>query len=189
MTVLSFIDTETISLHPHRRAWDIAVIRCAPGKEPQQFQWFVTARDLHMQHADQQSLQIGRFYERHPEFAESRWRAEPESTVLREVEQVTRGTFLVGCNTPFDAETLAPRMRMLNIAPSWHYRTQCVQAYLRGYLAAKGQAPPLDIRSDDLFEMIGVDVAEFERHTAMGDVQLAMAVWNAVYFDTGLTLT
>lgn len=63
---LVFVDTETTSLRPDRRAWDIALIVRRPGEPDREYQWFVDDLALDLGNADPFALKIGRFYERHP---------------------------------------------------------------------------------------------------------------------------
>ncbi|MBO0875367.1 MAG: hypothetical protein J2P19_18450 [Pseudonocardia sp.] len=51
MTALCFLDTETTSLRPDRRAWEIAVIRRDNGHQDQRV-WYVAAADLDLGNAD-----------------------------------------------------------------------------------------------------------------------------------------
>jgi hypothetical protein len=64
---ICFIDTETTSLRPDRRAWDIAAIIRRPGQPDDVRTWFVDSADLELGNADLASLKIGRFFARHPD--------------------------------------------------------------------------------------------------------------------------
>lgn len=184
---LCFIDTETTSLRPDRRAWEIAVILRRPGHPDRVHGWFVASEDLDLGNADPTSLGIGRFFDRHPEYqphanGDQAVGARREREVLREVEKLTRGAHLVGAVPSFDAEVLAARMRANGICPAWHYRLQDFETLIAGYLAGQGKpVPPLPWRSDDLSRLIGVEPpAPDQRHTAPGDAVWAARVWNVV---------
>jgi DNA polymerase III epsilon subunit-like protein len=181
---LCFIDTETTSLRPDRRAWEIAVIlRCA-GQPDDERSWFTDVDDLDLGNADLTSLRIGRFFDRHPQYRDDRLclTAQPEYDVLREVEEITRGAHLIGAVPSFDADVLGTRMRALGICPSWHYHLQDFETLIAGYLAGQGKpVPALPWRSDDLSRLIGVEPpGEEERHTAVGDARWAVRVWDMV---------
>lgn len=205
MTRLVFIDTETTSLRPDRRAWEIGLIVREPGKPDAEHQWFIDEDGLDLGNADPASLRIGRFYERHPQYCLDRESAgtdsEDEYDVLRLVEAITRGAHLVGAVPNFDADVLGARMRALGICPSWHYHLCDVENLAVGWLSAYAAylerdgtvaeraleraaelrriaAPPWS--SDELSRAVGVEPDEAERHTALGDAKFARAVYDAV---------
>ena len=194
MPSLAFIDTETTSLRHDRRAWEIAVIlRDEDGDE--NHQWFVDIDDLDLGNADLNSLKIGRFHDRHPQASGSGRTAipvRPEVTVLEKVEAVTRGAVLVGAVPNFDSEVLGNRMRANGICPSWHYHLCDAETLAVGYLCHEAGTlrledditrdflePPWD--SEALSKAIGVDPAQFDRHTALGDAQWARAIWDTIH--------
>jgi DNA polymerase III epsilon subunit-like protein len=194
-----FLDTETTSLRPDRRAWEIGLIaRSEDGTLDDEHHWFIYTEDLDLGNADLMSLKIGRFYERHPEFADVVERAKSEEYVLRRVEKLTRGAHLVGAVPNFDADVLSARMRAHGICPSWHYHLIDIEALAVGYMhglnrhghssasCAEGfcvdddQLPGLPWKSDDLSAALGIKVSDEDRHTALGDAKWARAIYNAV---------
>ena len=66
MTPICAVDTETTSLRPDRRAWDIALIRRDDEGE-RRVQFFIELDALDLPNADPFSLNVGRFWERHPQ--------------------------------------------------------------------------------------------------------------------------
>lgn len=200
MTKLCFIDTETTSLRHDRRAWEIGLIVREPGQEDREHQWFVHDMDLDLGNADVMSLNIGRFYQRHPQHAPDGapnygTNIYSEHHALTEVERVTRGAHLVGAVVSFDADVLGQRMRANGICPSWHYHLIDVEGLAVGYLSgspAFGQSPSgiarLDAaelisppwKSDDLSAALGIKVSDEDRHTALGDAKWARAIYDAV---------
>jgi DNA polymerase III epsilon subunit-like protein len=181
LTRLCFIDTETTSLRPDRRAWDIALIVREPGKPDTEHQWFVDARDLDLGNADPAALAVGRFYERHPQYQDSDHDAFYEYDVLDTVEDLTRSGVLIGSNTGFDAETLARRMRARGILPSWHYRPVDVGALAAGFLTARDIPVEVPWDSGDLAAELGVYAPEEDRHTALGDARWVRAIWDTIH--------
>jgi len=185
-----FLDTETTSLRPDRRAWDIGIIVREPGKPDTEHFWFVAASDLDLGNADPMSLKIGRFYERHPEYkpgGDGYGDTVPEADAMHYVEALTRGAHLVGAVPNFDAEVLGARMRAHGICPSWHHHLIDVEALAVGYLHALHTAPdgndpdiPLPWKSDDLSAALGITVSDEDRHTALGDAKWARAIYDAV---------
>src|SRR5689334_8162014 len=123
MTPKVFIDTETTSLHPNRRIWDVGLI-VRDGDTQTQYQWFIEYGDLDLGNADPFSLRVGKFYERHPGAAP--WAGgipclagvTSEAEVMHSLEYLTRGAHLIGAVVSFDAEGIAARMRAHGIAPS-----------------------------------------------------------------------
>lgn len=190
MTRLCFIDTETTSLRPDRRAWDIALIVREDGREDEH-QWFIDSEDLDLGNADLISLGIGRFHERHPQYnAASRgagtWPAE-EPEALGEIEMLTRGGHLIGAVPNFDAEVLATRMRAHGICPSWHYHLIDVETLAVGWITRSdadmgGTGIPVELpwKSDDLSAVLGITVSDEDRHTALGDARWARAIYDAI---------
>ena len=192
MTKLCFIDTETTSLRPDRRAWEVGLIVRRVAAPDHEVQLLIRSEDLDLGNADVMSLKIGRFYERHPrgrgdgQIPEGA-RLVSEAGAMAEVEFLTRGAHLVGAVPNFDADVLGQRMRANGICPSWHYHLIDVEALAVGYLHALGTAPdgndpdiPLPWRSDDLSAALGVKVADEDRHTALGDAKWARAIYDTV---------
>jgi hypothetical protein len=217
MTRLVFLDTETTSLRPDRRVWEVGLIVRTPETPPpwadpetrdEEHRWFIHADDLDLGNADPFSLSIGRFYDRHPDYAgPADEGALPEEYVLRKVEELTRGAHLVGAVPNFDAEVLGARMRANGILPSWHHHLIDVEALAIGWLNGRrarqneivdgyplenGGAPApglvrwnepvtgLPWRSDELSVLVGVETDESARHTALGDAKWARDIYDAV---------
>ena len=210
MTRLCFIDTETTSLRPDRRAWEVGLIVRDPGCEDVEHQWFVRTEDLDLGNADVMSLKIGRFYERHPQMRGLAGTVPGEAAVLADVEKMTRGAHLVGAVPNFDADVLGARMRAHGICPSWHYHLIDCEALAIGFLNGRRarqneivdgyplendgkEAPglvrwnspgpwdvPLPWKSDDLSAALGITAGDEGRHTALGDAKWARAIYDAV---------
>lgn len=179
---LCFIDTETTSLRPDRRVWDVAVIQRVDGRD-RRFQWYIDSRDLDLGNADLTGLRIGRFHDRHPEFGPAGGDVFGERFVLSELEDLTRGAHLVGAVPSFDADVLDRRMRAHGILPAWHYHLVDVEAMAVGYLHGRGLGTTFEVdlpwRSERLSGACGVGPPnEEDRHTALGDVD-----WVARWFD------
>lgn len=181
MPNLVFLDTETTSLRPDRRAWEVAlIVRKASADD--EYAWFLDAEALDLGNADPHSLRIGRFHERHP-VAVTGQRfprdTEPEDFVLRQVELLTRDAVLVGAVPNFDAEVLAARMRACGICPSWHYHLVDVETLAAGRLR---RPPRWDF--DALLAAYGLVYDETDRHTALGDARMVRDLYDAVMAAT-----
>ncbi len=181
MSKIVFIDTETTSLRPDRRAWDIGlIVREEDGAEAER-QWFIAEEDLDLGNADPFALKIGHFYERHPGYRTTDHvpRAYTdtldETDALGQLEVLTRGAILVGAVPNFDAEVLGTRMRANGILPSWHYHLVDVETLAAG---AKGLLPPWSF--DAVLELYGLTYDEADRHTALGDARMARDLYDAI---------
>ena len=74
----------------------------------------------------------------------------------------------------FDAERLSGMVRGHGACPGWHHRLLDVEAYAAGALGLPG---PVGLR--DTAALPGVKVDEEALHTALGDADLARAVYEA----------
>lgn len=182
---LCFVDTETTSLRPDRRAWEIGLIRRDEDGQSEH-RYFIDVGDLDLGNADPMSLRIGGFYDRHPAVQDGAGVTFRELYALPAVERITRGAHLIGNVVSFDAEVLANRMRANGICPSWHYHLIDIESMAVGYLWGKGvetpgEYPPLPWDSEWISEALGVDPPpENERHTALGDARWVMRQWDAI---------
>ena len=179
MSALAFVDTETTSLLPSRRAWEFACIRREEDGREERLEMFISAP---LDEADPMSLRFAKFYERHPDYRLS----EPdaiggwdEQTAARFIERITRSAVLVGSNPAFDAATLAPLLRRHALIESWHYAVRDIVPLMVGYLTGRGEPVP-SWKSEELSRAVGVDPDDYPRHTAMGDVEWTRAVYDAV---------
>lgn len=67
------------------------------------------------------------------------------------------------------------------IEPEWHYHPWDIASVALGYACGRDGSPPsLPWKSDQLSQEIGVNPAEFARHTAMGDVRWTLAQWDLI---------
>lgn len=174
MSRLVFIDTETTSLRPKRRAWEVGlIVRDDDGDH--EHHWFIDTAHLDLGNADPFALKVGGFYERHPQMVDPRNMVAAEWTMLEQVERLTRGALLVGAVPNFDAEVLAARMRYHDIAPSWHYHLIDVETLAAGALTIP---PPWDF--DKVLNAYGLTYDDAERHTALGDARMARDLYDAV---------
>ena len=166
---ICFIDTETTSLDRYtRQVWEVAMLRREPDGSETGYEAMVDGVDL--SEASPASLKIGRFYERYG----LGWDSKTADVVAANVERMTRGAHLIGAVPSFEDTSLAPLLKRHRLAPAWHYHLVCIENILAGWF---GVTPPYS--SDELSMRIGIDPANFERHTAMGDVLWVRAQWDA----------
>ena len=187
MTTLVFVDTETTSLRPDRRIWEIGLITRNPEgtRDDRPWQAFIQSADLDLAGADRKALSVGGFYERHPEYSGyAAGHCLEEAAALSWVEAITRGAILVGHNVAFDAEGLATRMRANGFCPSWNYHLLEISSYAAGHLRGAGMpgyltTPPWSL--DEVARAVGVRSDADARHTAVGDAKLVMDVWDTLH--------
>ncbi|MBF6302266.1 hypothetical protein IU459_32705 [Nocardia amamiensis] len=193
---LVFVDIETTHTDPGlRRPWEIALIR----REPNGWQKQITIliEDVDLSHADPRALDVGRFYERHPQYAPipPLVRDTPPSSItctgeddvfyLTEAAAAAvvddwtapsangRARF-AGYNVWFDADTLDAMLRRHRRLPRWDYHLIDVGNMAAGRL---GIAEPM--RSYELSRATGAEPpSEAEQHTALGDARWVMRWWD-----------
>jgi hypothetical protein len=123
--------------------------------------------------ADPGSLRMNHFYERYTAVTD---REQAPRFVAEAVARLLAGRWIVGSVPSFDANMLDPWLRRNGQAPAWHYRLGCVESFAAGKL---GIEPPWE--TEDLYRGLGLIPENFERHTAEGDRDLAIAVYEAVF--------
>lgn len=99
--------------------------------------------------------------------------------------ELTRDAHLFGCVASFDEERLRMLVRDHNLCPMWHYQTHDVEDLAVGYLLGQGKLPNkgsfgLPFNGKQLLGALDIDYNSFERHTALGDAQMARAVFDKV---------
>ena len=209
MTPICAVDTETTSLRPDRRAWDIALIRRDDEGE-RRVQFFIELDALDLPNADPFSLNVGRFWERHPQAVKLRagtsifcednelWSAWANDkivdvpagsvvdavTAAHIVAAVTHGATLVGAVPNFDAEVLSALLRDNSLTPTWHYHLVDVEALAVGWVCAWDRTdgrPGITPpwRSDDLSTALGVPPPD----EATRHTALGDAAWALAIYD------
>ena len=173
-TDLVFLDTETMGLDPDAPVWEFAALRCRQGSP-------VETREFLIEHvpgdwlADMPEQFADDYRDRYvPNLAIPEWKA------AANIATITDGAVIIGCNPGFDTERLAKLLRRNGIEPSWHYHPDDIASMAAAYLAAHGQCPPRPWKSDHLSRLIGVDPADYARHTAMGDVLWCQAQYHTI---------
>lgn len=182
-TPIAYVDCETTSLinpwWPHgRRPWEIAIIREDPGEQAHTLHVFVD--DVDLTYADRFSLNVGRFYQRHPLWTDDPEalkgnRASSEALIVRRVAKLLQGCHLVGAVPSFDDETFAAMLGRYGFPRTWNYHLIDVENLIAGHL---GLEPPYD--SEELSRKVDIDPNDFDRHTALGDAQWARAMYRRV---------
>ena len=180
MTPLVFMDTETTGLTLDDDIWEFAAIRREPDG---------TEHTLHifLNHNAEKCARLPEPFrvdhcKRWPEGEgqDPQWAAD----AIRRFTGIDR-PHIVGAVPNFDTERVALLLGRYGLKPGWHYHLIDVENLAVGYLAGRaeheGYTPlPLPWDSDDLSRRCGVEPPTDERHTAMGDVRWAMALYDAI---------
>lgn len=205
-----YVDTETTGLtRPYlvggRRIYDYGHVCRHPNGLEDYEQWFVSTKDLpfdpfanDLDQETRRALNIGRFYQRHPEATGG-----DMSRVIREADLAERVAawygsddwpaeqtgwpaparpYLVGCVPTFEdlglADLLIRHGHIESEAP-WHYRLICAENLAAGRLRVGPGWNP-----DDLARRLGLDPARYDRHTAIADAEFARDLYDAVLGHT-----
>lgn len=173
-----FMDTETLGLDPDAPVWEFAAIRREPdGRETEYHAFFdhelVTAQGSWLDTLD---TPFQADYNNRYDARQALYQGERAAMIWA----ATRGAHVVGAVPSFDTERLAKILKVYGMTPPWHYHLCDIENVVVGYLTAKHGpvAPPW--KSDMLSTSLGVDPAQFSRHTAMGDCLWVRAQWDAV---------
>jgi len=180
---LVFMDTETTGLSIVDDIWEFAAIR-------REIDGTETEHHLFIRHDEALCASLP------PSFREDhydRYRDHRAYTKKQAAEYITSifrsgKPHVVGAVPNFDTERIA-RLVMSQYPAwvmGWHYHLIDVENLAVGWLSA---LPVDDVRraalslpwdSNDLSRAVGIDPDQFERHTAMGDVRWAMAIYDVV---------
>lgn len=193
----AFVDTETTGLDADRhQIWEVALI-----VDDDEHHWCLP---VDLGRADPAALRISGFHDRQCVYGDLACKIDkshthvPVSGFATRFAGLTRGRHLVGAVVSFDEERLRKLLRANGACPEWHYHLIDVEGLAVGYLAGVHDAlvrygrasspdgvhhPPmvsLPWKSEDISRALGVDPAQFDRHTALGDARWAKAIYEAV---------
>lgn len=180
---ICFVDTETLGLERQAPIWEFAAIRLRDNKVYSSCEFFI-GHD-HGYGTDGLPQEFAADYRARYNAAEAMSPSEAASFI----KGVTRDAIIAGSNPSFDMERLDVLLREQGREPLWHYHPLDIPSMAAGYLARsvlayRDLADTLPIRvewkSSDVSRRIGVNSANFARHTAMGDVQWCLAQWRAM---------
>src|SRR5690242_20373838 len=134
---LIFLDTETTSLRWDRRVWELGYIKRMVAAPELRVHRFIRDGDLDLGNADPFSLDIGRYWDRHPACGArvpAKAKLMGEAEALAEFAHHSRGALIAGNVVNFDTEVLAARARAHGLLPGWHYHLIDTEALAAGYL-------------------------------------------------------
>ncbi len=185
---LVFLDLETTSLDVvTARPWEIAMVERWPdGRE--RSTWIMVA-DVELCYADLDSLEVGRFDDRHRRDAGAEWLSERLAAlwvsrrIAPEPERGLGSPVVVGSAVgSFDLPILAAMLARHGFTPQWYHHPIDLVTWT---VAREAQSPfarvSLTERSYALSEAAGVPRPSKEAaHTAPGDVKWVRDWWDAV---------
>ena len=175
---ICFVDTETTSLDPHTRvAWDVGLIRRNSDGVEKRTSFFVELTNREFIAADPTSLEIGNYDERYDPVE-----AISKRSAAAFIAEYTDGTVLAAATPDFDALGLQNILEAAGLQAQWHYKLLDVTTFANGVLLAKdeiqvGQLWPSSL--GNVADLLGVEVSDSARHTALGDAEYHMAVYDA----------
>lgn len=174
------VDTETDGTTWNRQTYEVAIVKRWPDGHTQESSWFLP---IDLRHADPRVLEIGGFYDRHPEgirLTTGRTVAAPSDpeVVARAVFRLTHNATIVGAQPQFDTHVLSCLLHRHGLQPSWHYRLYDVESLTAGHLKAQvgGLAKCADAMQ--------IPFPEDQQHTALGDARVALAIYDAILGGT-----
>lgn len=193
-----FVDCETTGLDPNRHEiWEVGLI--LPGGI--EHGWFLPVDE---ERADLIALNIGGYFDRHPYKLEDDFdfAVTAPRPFAGEFQRLTRGLHLAGAVPSFDADFLSRLMLLHHVRPAWHYHLIDVEPLAVGYVVRaataiydrgggssaaaehaenmRAAALTLPWNSDQLSAALGIEPANYERHTALGDARWAKAIYDKV---------
>lgn len=171
---ITFLDVETLGLDPDAPIWEFAAVRRRKGLPDHTINFLVE----HDPGDWVQTLPAAFQDDYRTRFHDST--AVTEGTAATEIHFATNGAILVGCNPGFDIERLTKLLQRNGIEPAWHYHPLDIASAAIGYLAGKGFPPQQPWKSDQLADMVGITTANYQRHTALGDVLWTAAQWDQI---------
>jgi len=198
MSTICFADLETTGLDSDwHEPWElcIATYDTASRQVTQTDTWLLPL--IHPERADPMALQIGGFWQRwsrplaNPTIVRGdttidRTPQERLNAIAWEAAHLLAGRSLIGANPAFDDRFLTQLCKRAGVPAAWHYRPVCIEAMTYGYLARDPHVtlPEMPWKADDLTRLLlGAErTAELAvaKHTALGDVEWAIAMYDTI---------
>jgi hypothetical protein len=171
MRPILFLDTETLGLDIEAPVWEVAAVRYHRGS----FERYRTC--VVHDEGDWLHTMLQRFVDDYLDRYDVHTAAEPKRVAARIKLMARDGAIVAGSNPYFDMVRLE---KMAGAPMPWHYHPLDVPTLALGWLAGKGVHPAQPWKSDFISQACGVNADDFERHTAMGDVEWCYELFTQV---------
>lgn len=162
-----FLDTECLGVSRRAAVWEFAAVRIEDDASLSSREHFQIVHDPTLMDDDlPQSFR--------DDYAR-RYNADdaviPSVAARAIADIVSGGAVIAGSNPGFDMTKLADLLARFHITPDWHYHPLDVPNRAEGWLAGQGRPIPRPWKSDAISRACGINPDDYERHTAMGDVE------------------
>lgn len=175
MSDIVILDTETLGLHPDAPIWEFAAIRRTPDGAERRFHCFID--HISAPWIDDMPEAFVKDYEH-------RYQAHTALTAWNAATMIytaTKDACVIGVNPGFDVVRLGKLLDRIGFeSEPWDYTPICMKSMTAAYLAARGEILHPPWSSEELSRAVGINPANYERHTAMGDVYWARDLYDVV---------
>jgi DNA polymerase III epsilon subunit-like protein len=172
---LAFLDTETTALDERNgRIWEVGAILRGPGQD-EDLQVVFQLSGVEAGEFEPKARQVGRFDER---YGNDVTMMNP-GVAVHALTSWLAGRHLVGANPAFDQAFLKRLFLAYGVAPTWHHRLIDVEVLA---MQALGIPTPMGLRQSA--DALGIRYDPAELHTAYGDAELAMRIYDLVVHGT-----
>lgn len=166
-----FLDTETLGLKRRAPIWEFAAVRIESDGTMSQREHFQIQHDPYRDGVDWVESLPDRFardyLNRYDEGD-----AVPASQAAAVIAEIVQNDAVIaGSNPAFDMERLGDLLDRYGITPGWHHHPHDVPTMAVGWLAGQGRPMRRPWKSDAVSAACDIDPADYDRHTAMGDVE------------------
>jgi hypothetical protein len=183
---LSMVDVETLGTEDHHVIWSVTAIRVGDLDPRSGFQqrrdqlWTIEVSDAELVVAQPEALRINRFYELY-----DRKDATERHEAAWEIAKFTAGSQLVAINPTFDIKKMEKFLKSESVTPAWYYEPIDVKNVAMGTLIGRKRVPTNEYdppwSTDKTAELLGLDIADYDRHTSSGDALLCLNMYLACY--------
>ncbi|MCV7255640.1 hypothetical protein H7J86_26095 [Mycobacterium hackensackense] len=171
-----FLDTETLGTSRRAPIWEFAAVRIDDNGEQVASEHFQIVHNPALVDPDlPQSFRDDYARRYNPD------EAVPPELAASAIAEIVRGDAVIaGSNPAFDMEKLTDLLGCYGLTPGWNYHPFDVPGNAVGWLAAQGKLIRRPWKSDAVSRAVGINPDDFDRHTAMGDVEWCWDLYIAI---------